>query len=95
MEKWDGNTMNINATVKQLGPRKFSQLLGAHALSGCDTVSYPFGKGKQSVLKHLQNDIPGLDKGLGEPGATQPHLKCYSGYILYTTLRTREQSNNE
>ena len=64
MEKWDGNTMNINATVKQLGPRKFSQLLGAHALSGCDTVSYPFGKGKQSVLKHLENDIRVLIRGL-------------------------------
>ena len=40
------------------------------------TVSYPFGKGKQSVLKVLENDIPGLDKVLGKPGATQSQLKA-------------------
>ena len=76
MEKWDGDILDINKTVKLLGRRKCSQLLGAHALSGCDTVSYPFGKGKQSVLKVLENDIPGLDKVLGEPGATQSQLKA-------------------
>ena len=46
MEKWNGDVLDINETVQRLGPRKCSQLLGIHALSGCDTVSYPFGKGK-------------------------------------------------
>ena len=36
MEKWD---------LPNLGDTLCSQLLGAHVLSGCDTVSYPFGKG--------------------------------------------------
>ena len=76
MEKWDGEILDVNQTVKHLGQRKCGQLLGAHALSGCDTVSYPFGKGKQSILKLLENDIPGLDNVLGEPEATQPQLKA-------------------
>ena len=38
MEKWDGDILDINKTVKLLGRRKYSQLLGAHALSGCDSV---------------------------------------------------------
>lgn len=76
MEKWNGDVLDVNKTVKHLGPRKCSQLLGAHALSGCDTVSYPFGKGKQSALKLLEIDIPGLDQVLGEPGATHAQLKA-------------------
>ena len=33
---------------------KCYDLLYAHALSGCDTVSYPFGKGKKSVLSLME-----------------------------------------
>ena len=62
MEKWNGDVLDINETVQRLGPRKFSQLLGIHALSGCDTVSYTFRKGKKSALKLLEIDIPGLDQ---------------------------------
>ena len=45
-EKWNGDVLDISETVQRLGPRKCSQLLGIHVLSGCDTMSYPFGKGK-------------------------------------------------
>ena len=76
MEKWNGDVLDVNETVKQLGSRKCSQLLGVHSLSGCDTVSYPFGKGKQSTLKLLEIDIPGLDQVLGQPGATHAQLKA-------------------
>ena len=76
MEKWNGDVLNVNKTVKRLGSRKCSQLLGVHALSGCDTVSYPFGKGKQSAMKLLEVDIPGLDQVLGQPGATHAQLKA-------------------
>ena len=75
MEKWNGDILDINETVRRLGPRKCSQLLGIHALSGCDTVSYPFGKGKLSALKLLEIDIPGLDQVLGQPGATHTQLQ--------------------
>ena len=71
MEKWNGDVLEINETVQRLGLRKCSQLLGIHALSGCDTVSYPFGKGKKLALKLLEIDIPGL----GQPGATHAQLQ--------------------
>ena len=55
MENWDGVVLDINATCANLGDRVCSQLFGTHALSCCDTVSYPFGKGKASVLKTLKS----------------------------------------
>ena len=33
MEKWNGDVLDINETVRRLGPRKCSQLLGNHTLS--------------------------------------------------------------
>ena len=51
-----------------------------HALSGCDTVSYPYGKGKKSALKVLMNnDIDGLQDVLGEPDISQGQLKATAG----------------
>ena len=40
MEKWDGTVLDIRATVGKLGD-KCGQLPGMHALSNCDTVTYP------------------------------------------------------
>ena len=82
MEKWNGDVLDVNETVERLGPRKCSQLLGAHALSGCDTVSYPCGKGKKSALKLLEIDIPCLDQVLGQPGATHAQLKATADSFL-------------
>ena len=76
MEKWNGDFLDVNETVERLGPRKCSQLLGIHALSGCDTVSYPFGRGKKSTLKLLEIDIPGIDQVLGQPDATHAQIKA-------------------
>ena len=45
-----------------LGTRKCSQRIGVHALSGCDTVSYPFGKGNKWTLKLMGKEIPGLNQ---------------------------------
>ena len=53
MEKWNGVVLDINATCTSLGQALCSQLLGAHALSGCDTVLFPFGKGKISKRRQL------------------------------------------
>ena len=49
MRKYNGKIINISATVAKLG-NKCSDLLAVHALSGCDTVSYPYGKGKISTI---------------------------------------------
>ena len=48
MEKWD---------LPNLGDTLCSQLLGAHVLSGCDTVSYPFGKGNARFWRHWRQTI--------------------------------------
>ena len=85
MEKWNGDVLDINKTVQQLGPRRCSQLLGVHTLSGCDTVSYPFGKGKQSALKLLETDMPGLDQVLGQPGVTHTQLQ-EAAYTFFLPL---------
>lgn len=86
MEKWDGVVLEINATCANLGDRVCSQLLGAHAITGCDTVSYPFGKGKASVLKTLKaGDFPGLFDVLGEEGATEENLMAV-GQQLFASL---------
>ena len=45
MRKYNGKIIDIRATVTELG-NKCSDILPVHALSGCDTVSYPYGKGR-------------------------------------------------
>ena len=50
MESWDGSVLDINVTCANLG-QKCLQLPGMHALSCCDTTSYPHGKGNFTVLK--------------------------------------------
>ena len=74
MERWDGTVLDINATCTNLGP-KCLQLLGMHAISGCDTTSYPYGKGKLSALHTLMaGDFPGLADVLGEVNVSQAEL---------------------
>lgn len=74
MERWNGTVLDINATCANLGP-KCLELLGMHALSGCDTTSYPYGKGKVTALSTLlAGQFPGLVDVLGEVGAKQEEL---------------------
>lgn len=74
MEKWDGSVLNINKTVADLGDKSL-QLLGMHAVTGCDTVSYPFNKGKLTALSKLRDgDFPELYSVLGEEAATHEDL---------------------
>ena len=69
MERWDGMVLDINQTCTKLGS-KCLQLRGMHALTGCDTTSFPFNKGKVSALSVLEaGDIPGLFNVLGEEDA--------------------------
>ena len=53
IERWDRTVLDINATCANLVSETCLQLLGMHGLSGCDTASYPFGKGKATALKIL------------------------------------------
>src|SRR6218665_926753 len=52
MRKYSGQVIDINATASKLGS-KCHDLLTINALSGCDTTSYPFGKGKVSAVNLL------------------------------------------
>ena len=76
MERCNGAVTDINATYLELGP-KCLQLLGMHALSGCDTVSYPFNKGIISALSVLKvGDFPELSEVLGEVDAIHLLICC-------------------
>ena len=71
MERWDGTVLDINVTCTDLG----TKCLQLHALSGCDTVSYPYGKGKISALNTMfAGDFPGLAHVLGEVETTHADL---------------------
>ena len=50
MGKWNGVVLDIYATCASLDQALCSQLLGAHALSGCDTVSFPLFARAISIL---------------------------------------------
>ncbi len=74
MERWDHTILDINATCANLGD-KCGQLLGAHALSGCDTTSYLFGKGKVLAINTLKKgNFQGLHTILGEPNMNQANV---------------------
>ena len=60
MDRCDGAVLNINQTCTTLGS-KCLQLLDMLALTGCDTTSFPFNKGKVSALRDLEAGyFPGL-----------------------------------
>ena len=69
MKRFNGKTIDINATAMTLGDMCV-QLLPMHAITGCDSVSYLFGKGKVSSLKVIM-DSHDLDiEVFGESNAT-------------------------
>ena len=54
MKKSDGSVIDIDASTSRLR-EQCSDIRAMHALTGCDTTRYPFGKGKLSALKVLPN----------------------------------------
>ncbi|KAJ8392658.1 hypothetical protein AAFF_G00073320 [Aldrovandia affinis] len=80
MERWDVTVFNIN--LMNLGEQCCS-ILAMHALSRCDTTSYPAGKGKVSALKAMRV-VPGdLLHFIGEEGATDLQItEAVRGFFL-------------
>ena len=73
MKKFTGSIIDINATALKLGDKCF-QLLPLHAATGCDSVSYAFGKGKAAAVKLLlKSDDLGLNI-LGETTTPGPDI---------------------
>ena len=56
MEHRDGSVLDINGICTDLG-QKCLQLLCMHALSGCDTTSYPYSKGNVTALNAMVSRI--------------------------------------
>ena len=74
LDRWCGAIVKINESSSLLGAKSF-QLLGMHALSGCDTMSYSFGHGKATALKVLKSaDHSGLYTLFGEQSANHQQL---------------------
>ena len=74
LDRWCGAILNINETSSLLSAKSL-QLLGKHALSGCDTMTYPVGHGKATALKALTSaDHSGLYTVIGEQSANHQQL---------------------
>ena len=56
MERWNRVVIDVNATCLLLGSKCLT-VPGMHDISGCDTVSYPFNKGKSNALNILQENV--------------------------------------
>ena len=68
-----------------LGDRSL-QLLGKHAATGCDTVSYPFNKGKLTALSKLrEGNFPELYSVVEEETATLEDL-LKTGQMFFAAL---------
>ena len=73
MNKFDGTIINVNESSEQLG-EKCQDILAPHALTSCDSTSYPFGKGKNSGLSVLEkNDDISLEV-FGEEDSTKDDI---------------------
>lgn len=85
MERRDGVVWDINATCAQLGPKCLQ------ILTGSDTTSYLYGKGKVSALKTLRaGDFNGLYSALGELDATHEEL-MEAGQGFFCALYEQQQ----
>ena len=89
MGRCDGAVLNIIQTCTTLGS-KCLQLLGMHALTGCDTTSFPFNKGKVSALRVLEAGyFPVLFHVLREEDAIQwDLLEVGLSFFLLCTVRS-------
>ena len=52
MEHWGGSLLDINSICADLG-QKCLQPPCMHVFSGCDTTSYPYGKGNVTALNTI------------------------------------------
>ena len=69
IKKYNGQFIDINATVSKYGD-KCSNILATHSLSGCDSVSYPYWKGKPTAFNMMLNSDVDISK-FTDPHATE------------------------
>uniref|UniRef100_A0A7R9FHM4 oleoyl-[acyl-carrier-protein] hydrolase n=1 Tax=Timema tahoe TaxID=61484 RepID=A0A7R9FHM4_9NEOP len=93
LEHWNEMLLDINATCAKPRPKSL-QLIGMHAISGCDTTSCPFGKGKTTALKMLlAEEFSGLFDVLGEVDATLETPMDAATAVTLSYNRTRPHVN--
>ena len=94
MEKWNGDVLDINETVRRLGPRKCSQLLGNHALSVRYSV-IPLWE-RKAVSARAPRDRHTRSRSSARTAWRDPHsAPGDSIHLLLTPLRTKDLYNNE
>ena len=90
MERWDGSELDINVICADLG-QKYLQLLCMHAVSGCDTTSYPYSKGNVAALNTMVSGISQCLAIIGDNDTTHTEMmnaampsfdSLYSCYIM-------------
>ena len=80
VELWDGTTLDINAICADLG-QKCLQVLGMHGLSGYDTTSYFYVKGRVSAQNTMvSGNYQDLDT-IGDVGST--HIELMNAVMLF------------
>ena len=91
-EKCDGAVISINYTVISLGA-KCKGILATHALGGCDTTSFPYGRGKTMSLNVLMDNgfEDELDATFGEEEVTDDQI-MQIGRKLFLALYAQTQS---
>ena len=72
LRKFDGQIIDINVSSEMLGD-PCADLLAMHALTGCDNVSYPFGKGKVNGIKIRKTNCPSLGR-IGSQTSTKGQI---------------------
>ena len=84
--------LHVNDIVAALGDKSL-QLLGMHAVTGCDTVSYPFKKEKLIALSKQQGDFPELYFIVGEETAKHEDL-MRTGQNLFAALYVQQKCSS-
>ena len=80
----DGKVIDITTTTQRLGP-KSRDLLSLPALTGCDTVSYPYHRGKATAVKvFLSRDDLSLNV-ICEQDTSEKDVRCHNQFSDSTT----------
>ena len=86
IKKWHGTVYDFVKAVTSIG-NKCKGLLAMHALSGCDTTSFPCGKGKATAWNVLMNN-KGMEDTIsvfGAEGASEQSI-IVSGTKFFLAL---------
>ena len=93
MEAFDTtrSVIDINETAKKHA-KIVSSLIGAHALSGCDSVLKLYGIGKKTVIKHLKDQNLSLSS-LGDTAASLANVYAESTKLISSCYGVKNVNN--